>query len=324
MTETNNQEKYILLNNDSDLEEFDKTSFNLASEQRDTETINSRKKQTESEFKDLKQQGLASIETIISKNTEEQSTSAKKNETDIPKDKNKQLQNPVGSKMNAFEKRLENVTTTLNNLQNRLQEDLNDIYLQLSQFKDNIYVLESTLTMARMEHLNSYTESTTQPFQENEKTVYSSGLPYLTPSENYGISDQVSVSVPFINTALEPTSQNPTDAENAEILEEKPKIIISFIKNLTDLQIFFYGADNNANGYLTYHEIESLLGEETPEQEQLELFDADHNQMYSYAELVRAFGLTGKGVLGLEHGYGLEHYSPKPTTQLSVFPLNIT
>ncbi|KAM4811096.1 uncharacterized protein LOC144257316 [Urocitellus parryii] len=194
--------------------------------------------------------------------------------------------------MNAFEKRLENVTTTLNNLQNRLQEDLNDIYLQLSQFKDNIYALENTLTMARMEHLNSYTESTTQPFQKNKKEVYSSGLPYITPSQNYGISDPVTVSVPFTNTALEPTSQDSTDTANVEILEGKPKIIVSFIKNLTDFQIFFYGADNNANGYLTYHEIKSLLGEETPEQEQLELFDADHNRMYSYAELIRAFGLT--------------------------------
>ena len=33
-----------------------------------------------------------------------------------------QLPNLVGSKMNAFEKRLENVTTTLNNLHNSLEE----------------------------------------------------------------------------------------------------------------------------------------------------------------------------------------------------------
>lgn len=33
-----------------------------------------------------------------------------------------QLQSPVGSKMNAFEKRLENVTTALNNLHNSLEE----------------------------------------------------------------------------------------------------------------------------------------------------------------------------------------------------------
>lgn len=67
-----------------------------------------------------------------------------------------------------------------------------------------------------------------------------------------------------------------------------------------DLQVFFYGADNNANGYLTYNEIESLLGEETPEQEQLELFDADNNKMFSHLELMRAFGLTGKGLQRLK------------------------
>lgn len=60
--------------------------------------------------------------------------------------------------------------------------------------------------------------------------------------------------------------------------------------------MFFYGVDNDANGYLTYNEMESLLGEETPEQEQLELFDADNNTMFSYLELMRAFGLIGKAL----------------------------
>lgn len=83
------------------------------------------------------------------------------------------------------------------------------------------------------------------------------------------------------------------------MLELTPKIK-SFIS--IDLQIFFYGADNDANGCLTYNEIESLLGEETPEQELLELFDADNNKMFSYVELIRAFGLTGKGLQGLGLG----------------------
>ncbi|XP_070115817.1 EF-hand calcium-binding domain-containing protein 14-like isoform X4 [Equus caballus] len=329
MMEADKQEKYILLNNDSDLEEFDKSkvssrrqtqkgkllsrshktkkfsswdqpqrlchtffvllilisqitlsffvlkiqqdlstlkkkgastqmkaSFNIASEQTDVETINSRKEQTESEFKDLTQQ---------------------------------QLQNPVGSKLNALEKRLENVTTTLNNLQNRLEEDLDSVFLQLSQLKDNLYVLENTLNITRMGHLNSYI-APTQPFQEKGKKFSTPGLPYVTSSQNYDIS-----------VVPEPASQDLKDIVDSEILEEKPKTIISFIKNLTDLQVFFYGADNDANGYLTYNEIASLLGGETPEQEQLELFDADNNEMFSYLELMRAFGLTGKGLQRLEH-----------------------
>lgn len=67
-----------------------------------------------------------------------------------------------------------------------------------------------------------------------------------------------------------------------------------------DLQLFFYGASTNENGYLTFNEIESLVGEETSEQEQLELFDVDNDKMFSYLELIRAFGLTGKG-LRLKH-----------------------
>lgn len=65
----------------------------------------------------------------------------------------------------------------------------------------------------------------------------------------------------------------------------------SFIS--VDLQIVFYGTDHEAKGFLTYNEIESLL-EETPEQEQLELFNAD-NKVFSYVEPVREFGPTGKG-----------------------------
>ncbi|EAX06308.1 hCG2042353, partial [Homo sapiens] len=48
----------------------------------------------------------------------------------------------------------------------------------------------------------------------------------------------------------------------------------------------------------SYSEIQSPLGAETPQQEQLELFDADNNKMYSYLELIRAFGLTGKRIQG--------------------------
>ncbi|KAG8512599.1 hypothetical protein J0S82_014423, partial [Galemys pyrenaicus] len=189
---------------------------------------------------------------------------------------NSQRWAPVASEMSAFEKRLENVTATLTNLQNRLEEELDDIFLQLSQFKDNFYFLENTLNITQREHSNYHT-STTLPLQEKEKKLNTPGLPYATSSPNYGISETV--------------SQAPADAEDSEILEEKPKITVSFIKNLTDLQVFFYSADSDASGYLTYDEIQSFLGEETPEQEQLELFDADDNKVFSYLELMRALGL---------------------------------
>ncbi|XP_054550611.1 EF-hand calcium-binding domain-containing protein 14-like [Talpa occidentalis] len=190
------------------------------------------------------------------------------------------LQDPVASKMSVFEKRLENVTATLTNLQNRLEEELDDVFLQLYQLKDNFYFLENTLTITQRERLNDHT-STTLSFQEKKKKLNTPGLPFATASQNYDIS-----AIP------ERASQAPAEAMDSGILEEKPKITISFIKNLTDLQVLFYSADSDANGYLTYDEIQNLLGEEAPEQEELELFDADDNKVFSYLELRRALGLT--------------------------------
>ena len=58
----------------------------------------------------------------------------------------------------------------------------------------------------------------------------------------------------------------------------------SFIS--VDLKIFFYGADHEASGFLTYNETESLLCEETSEQEQLELFTAE-NKVFSCVGLIK-------------------------------------
>lgn len=62
--------------------------------------------------------------------------------------------------------------------------------------------------------------------------------------------------------------------------------------------MFFYSADSNANGCLTYNELERLLGGENPEQEQLELYEAD-NKMFSDLELIRPFEVAGKGLQSL-------------------------
>ncbi|XP_074850073.1 uncharacterized protein LOC142012924 [Carettochelys insculpta] len=63
-----------------------------------------------------------------------------------------------------------------------------------------------------------------------------------------------------------------------------------------DLQVFFYGADKNANGFLTFTEIEKVLGEDAPQKKELETFDEDNNKMYSYFELRKALELTGKKI----------------------------
>lgn len=103
----------------------------------------------------------------------------------------------------------------------------------------------------------------------------------------------------------------------------------SFIS--VNLQIVFYGTDHEAKGFLTYNEIESLL-EETPEQEQLELFNAD-NKVFSYVEPVREFGPTGKGASragpqakaqGQVALNSVVYYSPKLSNlQLKIFSLQL-
>lgn len=86
-----------------------------------------------------------------------------------------------------------------------------------------------------------------------------------------------------------------------------------------DLQVFFYGADKNANGYLTLTEIEKVLGEDAPQKEELEEFDDDNNKMYSYLELRKALELTGKYFLKTNEVYLLTKlFSPfHPNTSSS-------
>ncbi|KAG5207430.1 hypothetical protein JEQ12_017194 [Ovis aries] len=163
-------------------------------EQTDVETIKSRKQQTESELMDLNQQRIASLETIIPRNTEEQSASAEKNETGIPKEKSQR-----GDAKKYF-------------------YSAGDIHGEKLMHRK----------------MSRYREST--------GGWVDTGLDFATRMQQ------------------------------------------------EDLQIVFYGADHEANGFLTYNEIESLL-EETPEQEQLKLFNAD-NKVFSYVEPVREFGLT--------------------------------
>ncbi|OCT99886.1 hypothetical protein XELAEV_18005670mg [Xenopus laevis] len=58
-----------------------------------------------------------------------------------------------------------------------------------------------------------------------------------------------------------------------------------------NFQVFFYGADKDANGFLTYAEIKNVLGDETPSEDILLHFDEDQDTMYSYTELIRTFHL---------------------------------
>ncbi|XP_023962189.2 uncharacterized protein LOC112059747 [Chrysemys picta bellii] len=185
-------------------------------------------------------------------------------------------QNLFESKMNVMEKQFNNATEALNSLQNRLEEGLDSVFLQISQLKDDFYFIENFLNHTDMGSSKSYA-STPEFLKETEEDTPST----LSPSSQNYAPDSHPIHLDRQTQAMEP-----------ETVEEKHKINIPFIKKLTDLQVFFYDADKNANGYLTFTEIEKVLGEDAPQKEELEEFDDDNNKMYSYLELRKALELT--------------------------------
>ncbi|XP_006112818.2 uncharacterized protein LOC102457239 isoform X1 [Pelodiscus sinensis] len=190
------------------------------------------------------------------------------------------------SKINAMEKQFNNASEALNNLQNRLEEGLDSVFLQISQLKDDFYFIENLLNHTDMGSSKSFVSTA-------ELSKETGDIPStLSPSSpNDGLA--ILLPVAFVK---DPTHQilvdHPTQAMEPETVEEKHKINIPFIKKLKDLQVFFYGADKNANGFLTFSEIEKVLGEDAPRKEELEEFDHDNNKMYSYLELRKALELT--------------------------------
>ncbi|KAM3936810.1 uncharacterized protein RB166_001114 [Leptodactylus fuscus] len=171
----------------------------------------------------------------------------------------------------ALERQFNNMTTALNSLQNRLEEGLELSFSQISQLRDDVYFIENSLNRTKQERLG-----------ENETTVKS------TKSS----STVQSVAAPKTHATLKyiPNIKN-TDPFYSKEKEEpiEQHIPTSFLKNRADFQIFFYGADKNADGYLTYEEIKNVLGEECPSDELLKHFDTDQDTMYSYIELMRTF-----------------------------------
>ncbi|XP_039769641.1 uncharacterized protein LOC107547942 isoform X2 [Ornithorhynchus anatinus] len=189
-------------------------------------------------------------------------------------------QNPVDSKMSTMEKRFDNTTQALNNLEKRLEQGLDTAFLQISQLKDDFYLIENSPNHTSSQHVTP-SALPAEPAEVPEMMFSRPGLPSATTNPTNEAPEQGITAETFTAAAVE-----------QETSDKMPKINISFIKNLSDLQVFFYGADKNANGYLTFPEIENLLGEDTPKKEQLDLFDVDSNHMYSYLEMIRALQLT--------------------------------
>ncbi|TFK16262.1 interleukin-15 [Platysternon megacephalum] len=226
---------------------------------------------------DVLEMGMKSIEMIVSQKPEEMKLMLAQHNSENSSEE--QIQNLFESKMNVMEKQFNNATEALNSLENRLEEGLNSVFLQISQLKDDFYFIENFLNHTDMGSSKSYV-STSDFLKETEEDTPST----LSPSsQNYA-----PVKDPTHLILLD----HQTQAMKPETVEKKHKINIPFIKKLTDLQVFFYGADKNANGYLTFTEIEKVLGEDAPQKEELEEFDDDNNKMYSYLELRKALELT--------------------------------
>ncbi|XP_069487176.1 EF-hand calcium-binding domain-containing protein 14-like isoform X1 [Ambystoma mexicanum] len=181
------------------------------------------------------------------------------------------------AKIRALERQLHNVTEALMTLQKRLEEGLDNTLLQISQLKDDFYFLENALNITERAHFNSFETSTARPFKEGKNSATTLHPPAEATDED--VSPQENV------TAFQSTKTKKT-------AKPENKIKIPFIKSHADFQVFFYGADKDASGYLTYAELLKVLGEDAPKEAELREFDKDGNEMYTYLELMKAFTLT--------------------------------
>ncbi|XP_073496031.1 EF-hand calcium-binding domain-containing protein 14-like isoform X2 [Phyllobates terribilis] len=169
----------------------------------------------------------------------------------------------------ALERQFNNMTTALNSLQNRLEEGLDLSFSQISQLRDDVYFIENALNRTKQERLG-----------ENETTMKS------TKSRSTGQS----VTEPQTQAPLKTIrNMQSTGLPLSKEEDMEHHVPTSFLKTRADFQVFFYGADKDADGYLTYEEIKNVLGEETPSEELLKHFDTDQDAMYSYTELMRTF-----------------------------------
>ncbi|KAJ1217073.1 hypothetical protein NDU88_004668 [Pleurodeles waltl] len=182
------------------------------------------------------------------------------------------------TRIRALENQLHNVTEALKTLEKRLEEGLDANLLQISQLKDDFYFIENYLNLTDKEHFHFDESSTLPHFSEIKKIPSTTGLPSADfTAEEASRKESVTIF----------GSSNPQKTAEAQ-----HKIKIPFIKNRADFQVFFYGADKDASGHLTYAELMKVLGEDTPKEDDLQMFDGDNNQMYSYLELMNTFELA--------------------------------
>ncbi|KAM8939436.1 uncharacterized protein RCH25_053077 [Pelodytes ibericus] len=206
--------------------------------------------------------------------------------------KSLQIQQKVQGKKyeNALERQFNNITKALNSLQNRLEENLEIAFSQMAHLRDDVFFIENALNHTKQEHLGGI-ESTQKP--KTTIQVATNQLPiasqtWLAPDVDMESNVPTCTFLQILSKTG--TTMQPTSKQN-DMSEVMFHISIPFLKSRGDFQVFFYGADKDANGYLTYDEIKKVLGIEAPSEDVLLQFDDDQNNIYSYTELIRIFQL---------------------------------
>ncbi|XP_053317417.1 EF-hand calcium-binding domain-containing protein 14-like [Spea bombifrons] len=195
---------------------------------------------------------------------------------------------------NALERQFNNITRALNSLQNRLEENLDSANSQISQLREDVYFIENSLNNTKQERLGEI--GTTQRETRKRITMQMTSDPFFTTAPTWLVSNMKKEEMADDRTTSFQIYQR-ADATMQQISKQNEKtevmypLSIPFLKRRTDFQVFFYGADKDANGYLTYDEIKRVLGEEAPNEDALVQFDDDDNKMYSYTELLRILQL---------------------------------
>ncbi|KAM5191507.1 uncharacterized protein ACMZJ9_022811 [Mantella aurantiaca] len=167
----------------------------------------------------------------------------------------------------------EEIKTLLSNQQAQGQKGLELVFTQIAQLRDDIYFIENNLNRTKEERFG---EATIKPTK---------GIIGRPMTEHLFTAVQISDVTEKTETTVQPV---PKGEDNTE---ELYNISVSFLKSRSDFQVFFYGADKDADGYLTYDEIKNVLAEEVPKEDLLQRFDSDHDRMFSYTELMRTFSL---------------------------------
>ncbi|XP_056421476.1 EF-hand calcium-binding domain-containing protein 14-like isoform X2 [Hyla sarda] len=187
----------------------------------------------------------------------------------------------------ALERQFNNMTTALNSLQNRLEEGLELSFSHISQLRDDVYFIENSLNRTKQERLGE--NETAMRSNKMRSTVQTVTEPQThAPPATLVSNAEVPDSPLTENIQIIPSTAPAVSQENKEPREQH-RVPTSFLKTRADFQVFFYGADKDADGYLTYEEIKNVLGDESPSEELLLHFDTDQDTLYSYTELKRTF-----------------------------------